>query len=94
MQEREAGAGDVDRTRAAGLIWAEEVKQAFADSAPFLREFQHGLKAGVLRICAQCDHYEFGAKVVDLGVCRTLRERAWPFMPFRCEAFVRRKKAA
>lgn len=73
---------------------AEAIKQAFEAAAPYLREFQHALKAGRLNICAQCYAFTFAKKPADIGECWRHEVESWPFVPFKCGEFVRRQKAA
>lgn len=72
---------------------AQRIRQAFHEATPFLREFQHALKAGRLVICAQCVKYTFAESPNDIGSCQE-HGRAWPFVPFKCGDFTRREKKA
>lgn len=73
---------------------AAEIKQAFTNAIPYLREFQHALKAERLVICAQCYAFTFAKKPADIGECWRHEVESWPFVPFKCSEFVRRQKAA
>lgn len=73
---------------------AEAVKQAFADAAPYLREFQAGLQRGHLVICAQCYAFTFADKPAQIGECWRHAVETWPFAPFRCGDFVRRQRTS
>ena len=71
---------------------AQRIRQAFHEATPYLREFQHALKAGQLVICAQCTQFTFGHELPELGQCARHRVEAWPFVPFTCAGFERRKR--
>lgn len=71
---------------------AQRIRQAFHEAAPFLREFQHAIKDGRLVICAQCVQFTFGHELSGRGPCAKYQVEAWPFAPFTCEGFERRKK--
>lgn len=73
---------------------AEAVKQAFADAAPYLRDFRHALQSGRLNICAQCYAFTFSKNPADIGECWRYEVESWPFAPFNCNDFVRRQKSA
>ena len=73
---------------------AQRIRQAFHEATPFLRKFQHALKAGRFVICAQCTQFTFDHDPSRLGQCGRYRIEAWPFAPFACEGFERRKKSA
>ena len=72
---------------------AQKIRQAFHEATPYLREFQHALKAGQLVICAQCAQFTFGHEPSSLGQCARHQVEAWPFAPFACAGFEKRKKA-
>jgi hypothetical protein len=73
---------------------AAAIKQAFTEAAPYLREFQTALKCGRLVICAQCYAFTFADKPAELGECWRHAIESWPFIPFKCDDFVRRQKSA
>ncbi len=70
----------------------QRIRQAFHEATPYLREFKDALKAGRLVICAQCTQFTFDREPAGLGQCGQYRSEAWPFAPFVCDGFERRKK--
>jgi hypothetical protein len=68
------------------------IQQAFADAAPYLREFEAALKRGRLVICGQCSSFTFAGRPADVGHCGRYTVEAWPLVPFRCAGFERRQK--
>ena len=68
------------------------IQQAFADAAPYLREFESSLRGGRLVICGQCSRFTFAGRPADLGHCGQFTVEAWPFVPFACESFERRQR--
>jgi hypothetical protein len=73
---------------------AARIQSAKDSAMPFLREFQQALQAGVLVVCFQCSQFTFGAEPTGLGRCERYQIESWPFAPFKCERFERRKKTA
>ena len=67
-------------------------RQAFADAAPYLRDFKAALDAGRLVICAQCAGYTFARDPSAIGQCSRHQVESWPFVPFACESFERRQR--
>lgn len=61
---------------------------------PFLRDFQQALQTGALVVCFQCNQFAFGPEPSGLGHCAHHQIEAWPFVPFRCGEFQRRKKTS
>lgn len=70
---------------------AAAIKQAIIEATPYLREFKDALQFGKLVICCQCVKFTFAERPAEIGACREHGE-AWPFVPFTCGEFVRRKK--
>lgn len=70
------------------------IQQAFADAAPYLREFETALKTGRLVICAQCVSFDFAADPREIGRCRHFSVESYPFAPFSCDRFGRRQRKA
>jgi hypothetical protein len=69
----------------------DPIQSARDQAMPFLRDFQHALQKGALVVCFQCTQFAFGEST-GLGRCARYQVEAWPFAPFRCEGFERRKK--
>jgi hypothetical protein len=65
--------------------------EAKAAALPYLREFQHALQLERLVVCFQCEHFTFGPEHAGLGRCSRHKVEAFPFAPFSCAQFERRK---
>jgi hypothetical protein len=68
-----------------------KITEAFKAAAPALRQFKEALEAGRLCICGQCFYFDFAKDPQAMGTCR-LHGDAWPFAPFTCLQFERRRK--